>query len=664
MNMLRSSSPSIEIVLDKPELLVRGSFDEATPAVLSGKVLVHMHEPIRVKSLKLVFTGRIDLFLNQALIGGSVTKDQHREILTHTWQFLEPQRPAILWGPEDREFTFDLLIPGDNPETVLTTLGKIRYQLTATLERPSFHVNLTASRDVPIKRGPMPGAPWALALMESIEAAGEWDQQLDYRVSVPTRSLKDGELFHTRFELEPRVKGMKLIAVGVLIKEYTRYYGPSGQALHKFSRVIARNENYLDPSGTCSTMVRRSDDCMDMIDATSVQIPLSVPEAYGGTQYDVMTDLIEIRHRIKFLIKIRDPFMLVHSIFIAVPVSIMPVTARDDTNLLPRYEAALLNPGTIIMRSGTQPPSYDAITSSDDDEISQELTRPIAPAISRQLSVEPRIELNGFPTSLQRTGSQFYLASPDSSPTMSPVDEATVPLEELPSDDIPLALTAEVNKRLSITETSDGSIMLSVPPPLPAATALVDEPAPASVDETSTNPFVNRARARMSAGEMPIAAASSSFPGGSLPAPSTPRSRRASAASSGLALSRLSSNSSSNARPASQSSNASNPISSLHERLSSSKFSEKMRSIFHARGSMSMGGSLDLGRSGYVTPPLPVQSAPMEAVSPMPMPCPGGSIAQPPRAHMTRPSVMGSDFDQFRFPGGNRRNSLGAIRPS
>ncbi|KAJ1932075.1 hypothetical protein EC988_009576, partial [Linderina pennispora] len=249
MNMLRSSGPSIEIVLDKPELLVRGSFDEASPTMLSGKLVVHMNEPIRVKSLKLVFTGRVDLFLNQTLIGGPASKDEHREILTHTWQFLEPQRPAIMWGPEDKEFKFDLLIPGDNPETVLTTLGKIRYQLTAMLERPSFHVNLTASRDVPIKRGPMPGAPWALALMESIEAAGEWDQQLDYRVSVPTRSLKDGELFHTRFELEPRVKGMKLIAVGVLIKEYIRYYGADGQTLHKLSRVIARNENYLDPSG-------------------------------------------------------------------------------------------------------------------------------------------------------------------------------------------------------------------------------------------------------------------------------------------------------------------------------------------------------------------------------------------------------------------------------
>ncbi|KAJ1839194.1 hypothetical protein LPJ73_006845, partial [Coemansia sp. RSA 2703] len=312
------SGPSLEIVLDKPELLVRGSFDEAAPVMLSGKLVVHLHEHIRVRSLKLTFSGRIDTFVSQSS-GGSSSKDEHREFIAHTWTFLEPQKAPVAWGPESKAFPFDLLVPGDNPETVHTTLGKVRYHLQATLERTAFHANLTASVDVPVKRGPVPGAPWALALMESIEAAGNWDQQLDYRVSVPTRSLKDGEVFHTRFEIEPRIKGLKLISVGVLIKEYLRYYSSAGEPLHRFARVVARNENFISPLGTCSTVVRRSDECMDLVDATSIQIPMAVPPAYTGIQYDVHTDLIEIRHRIKFLIKVRDASMLVHSVFIAVP---------------------------------------------------------------------------------------------------------------------------------------------------------------------------------------------------------------------------------------------------------------------------------------------------------------------------------------------------------
>ncbi|KAJ2017930.1 hypothetical protein IWW57_005295, partial [Coemansia sp. S610] len=237
------SGPSLEIVLDQPELLVRGTLDEATPAVLSGRLIVHLGESIRVRSLKLAFTGRIDTFFSQNMIGTS--KDEHRDFITHEWQFLESQKHSLAWGPEDKVFPFDLVIPGDNPETVVTALSKVRYALHAVLERTSFHVNLAASADVLVKRGPMPGAPWALALMESIEATGDWSQQLDYRVSVPTRSLKDGELFHTRFELVPRSKGMKLMAVGVLIKEYVRYYGPRGEALHRFARVVVRNENFI-----------------------------------------------------------------------------------------------------------------------------------------------------------------------------------------------------------------------------------------------------------------------------------------------------------------------------------------------------------------------------------------------------------------------------------
>ncbi|KAJ1877002.1 hypothetical protein LPJ57_004179 [Coemansia sp. RSA 486] len=417
------SGPWLEIVLDKPELLVRGSFDEAAPVMLSGKLVVHLQETIRVRSLKLTFNGRVDTFVSQSA-GGSSAKDEHREIVSHEWVFLEPQKPPVMWGPENRSFDFDLLFQGDNPETVVTALGKIRYQLQATLERTSFHGNLVATTDVPVKRGPMPGAPWALALMESIEAAGDWNQQLDYRVSVPTRSLKDSELFHTRFELEPRTKGLKLISVGVLIKEYARYYSTSGEPLHRFARVVARNENYISPLGTCSTVPRKSDECMDLVDATSVQIPMAIPKAYSGIQYDILTDVIEIRHRIKFLIKVRDSSMLVHSIFIAVPVSIMPVTARDDTNILPRYETALLNPGTIIMRSNTLPPTYDAAISSSQPSLSES---------SGNTAVVPRPEVNqcaevdGFPCPLHRNRSQFYLASPDNSPPLQPISTSDIP---------------------------------------------------------------------------------------------------------------------------------------------------------------------------------------------------------------------------------------------
>ncbi|KAJ2083372.1 hypothetical protein H4R24_000849 [Coemansia sp. RSA 988] len=413
------TSPHLEIALDKPDLLVRGSFDEATPALLSGRLIVHLSEPIRVRSLRMVFNGRIDTFLNQTLVSNSVAKDEHREFGNHEWVFLKPQKPSVVWGPESKVFPFDFWVPGDNPETIVTALGKIRYQLQATLERTSFHVNPTASVEVPMKRGPMPGAPWALALMESIEAVGQWEEQLDYRVSVPTRSLKDGELFHTQFELQPRTKGLKLIAAGVLVKEYVRYYNSSGESLHKFARVVARNENYVSPAGVCSVQPRRADNCMNLVDATSVQIPLAIPVAYGNIQYDAITDLIEVRHRIKFLIKVRDTNMLIHSIFIAVPVTIMPVNARDDSCILPRYESAILNPGAVIMRSNTLPPSYDALlrpsaSVSNTQEVgeNEECVTP--------MPLEPGEDIDGFPGPLERTRSQFYLASPDQSPPLRP----------------------------------------------------------------------------------------------------------------------------------------------------------------------------------------------------------------------------------------------------
>lgn len=356
--MMRTTGPSLEITLDKPELLVRGAFDEAQATMLSGKLTVHIPEPLKVRSLKLTFAGRLDLSIAEQM-------DEHREIISHQWVFLGTQRPPIQWDTT-QTFPFDLLVPGDNPETIQTALGKIQYQLQATLERTSFHTNLSASKDVWLKRGPQVGAAWAVSLMESIETQGDWEHQLEYRVSVPTRSLMDGEMFHTKFELEPLVKNLRLVAVGVLLKEYVRYYHTrGGSPVHKYSKIVARNENYINPNGICSTIPRRADECLRMMDATCVTIPLTVPKAYGGIQYDVQTDLIEVRHRIKFLIKLKTQKGLVHSIFIAVPITITPVKARDDSHILPRYEAAVANPGTVIMRSNTLPPCYDTVVGGE-----------------------------------------------------------------------------------------------------------------------------------------------------------------------------------------------------------------------------------------------------------------------------------------------------------
>ncbi|KAJ2058172.1 hypothetical protein GGI08_003483 [Coemansia sp. S2] len=579
------SSPSLEIILDQPELLVRGTLDEAVPAVLSGRLVVHLNESIRVRSLKMVFSGRIDTYFSQNVVGATTnTKDEHREFITHEWQFLESQKHSLAWGPEDKVFPFDLVIPGDNPETVVTALSKVRYSLHAVLERTSFHVNLTTSADVLVKRGPMPGAPWALALMESIEAAGDWSQQLDYRVSVPTRSLKDGELFHTRFELVPRSKGMKLMAVGVLIKEYVRYYSPQGEALHRFARVVARNENFISPTGACTTAPRKADECLDLVDATSIQIPLAVPAAYTGIQYDVLSEHIEIRHRIKFLIKIRDSSMLIHSVFIAVPVTIMPVTARDDSNILPQYEAALRNPGTILMRSNTLPPAYDAVPpaqavprvvgrSRAADQLSAEEQQPgdsattqrdassgtaIVPSLS---VVEPGTEVNGFPVPLRRSRSQFYLASPDSTPPMRPLDATTI-IVDMPEP----SNTASSSRRAgNHPHRSSISAMMSAHPdtypsldddssmPLPL-------PLPPFIFDQQQN---NVGRSHGNASEVLIDSCRDSLYRTESRASTTSSTRR---------------------------------LSSLGDRLVNNKITDKMRSIFHTRTRSSSSGAADICR--------------------------------------------------------------------
>ncbi|KAJ2011087.1 hypothetical protein IWW57_006732, partial [Coemansia sp. S610] len=244
-------------------------------------------------------------------------------------------------------------------------------------------------------------------------------------------------------------------------------------ALHRFARVVVRNENFISPSGACTTTPRKADECLDLVDATSIQIPLAIPAAYTGIQYDVQLEQIEIRHRIKFLIKIRDASMLIHSVFIAVPVTIMPVTARDDSNILPQYEAALRNPGTILMRSNTLPPAYDALHPTPrgqnvaaDQEQPGDTHSDASSDVPPLSLVEPGTEVNGFPAPLRRSRSQFYLASPDSTPPMRPVDSTTI-LVDMPESSNMASRGSNQRSRLSAMMADPDQHFDTLPLPLP-----------------------------------------------------------------------------------------------------------------------------------------------------------------------------------------------------
>ncbi|KAJ2529664.1 hypothetical protein IWW43_004774 [Coemansia sp. RSA 1935] len=47
----------LEFELDQPDIVLRGMADDSQSAVFSGRLVVHLCEPIRVKGLKMVLKG-------------------------------------------------------------------------------------------------------------------------------------------------------------------------------------------------------------------------------------------------------------------------------------------------------------------------------------------------------------------------------------------------------------------------------------------------------------------------------------------------------------------------------------------------------------------------------------------------------------------------------
>ncbi|KAJ1847571.1 hypothetical protein LPJ70_001461 [Coemansia sp. RSA 2708] len=221
--------------------------------------------------------------------------------------------------------------------------------------------------------------------------------------------------------------------------------------------------------------------------------------------------------------------MIIHSVFIAVPVAIMPVTARDDSSILPRYETAVRNPGSLIMRSDTLPPAYDTVRADDPGP-------------------EPGEDIDGFPAALHRSRSQFYLASPDHSPVLRAADSDAQP-------------APNHNNSRPTFEISPPTFNIS-------PQTLNSSPQTLSISQqTLNNTPSDEAQASAQSAASCNADSVSTLASPAAPPPEQPPEKSARASEHCLAV-------------------ASHPA-SLHERLANSRITDKVRSIFHARSSSS-----------------------------------------------------------------------------
>ncbi|KAJ1812482.1 hypothetical protein LPJ60_006545, partial [Coemansia sp. RSA 2675] len=225
----------LEFELDQPDILLHGMADDAPSTVFSGRLIANLSESIRVKGLKMVLEGHERLeweYLNDGAMSNF-----HRETtpIAHRWDFFTTTdgKKVETWEAGYHEFPFSIVFPGNLPETLSLPYANVGYQLKATLRRTGIMPNITAKRDIVVKRDLSVDGSFGTG---AINVESRWREKLEFRISSDADTFTPGDLMHATFTFQPLVKNIHLTKIGVVLKEYVRCHTPRGDAEKTVSR--------------------------------------------------------------------------------------------------------------------------------------------------------------------------------------------------------------------------------------------------------------------------------------------------------------------------------------------------------------------------------------------------------------------------------------------
>ncbi|KAI4101600.1 MAG: hypothetical protein LQ339_004989 [Xanthoria mediterranea] len=169
--------------------------------------------------------------------------------------------------PGDYVYNFELPIDSRLPETIDVELGKVKYELEATIERAgAFRANLIGSKEVTLIRAPSEGS---LEQVEPIAISRNWEDQLHYDIVISGKSFPLGAQVPIAFKLTPLAK-VQCHRIKVFLTENIQYY------------TLNKRVHRLEPTRKIQLFEKRADaPSSSAFSGSSMRIT-----AGGGIDYD------------------------------------------------------------------------------------------------------------------------------------------------------------------------------------------------------------------------------------------------------------------------------------------------------------------------------------------------------------------------------------------
>lgn len=131
------------------------------------------------------------------------------------------QKGYKVFHPGVYEYSFELPIDNNSPETTSLPLAHVKWQLECLVERAgTFKANLQGFKEIPVIRSPSEDS---LELVEPISISRKWEDQLHYEIMISGKSFPLGSKIPIAFKLMPLAK-VQVHKLKVYVSENIEYF--------------------------------------------------------------------------------------------------------------------------------------------------------------------------------------------------------------------------------------------------------------------------------------------------------------------------------------------------------------------------------------------------------------------------------------------------------